>query len=376
MKQPINIISQSVYQFTQSGPKKVVDNVIKGLNQLGIPYVLNKDLFEAPYTWIHDDPQALIELLRQAENPKIFERLKKNSYFFGPNIFKGPEELLKYFFTQPQPGTGMSTRVSAIKGLALGTYTAPSDWTKAWWIAHGYDMPLVVWPAGVDTDFFAPTTASSTPETLSQSESLTQDSNRPYALLYTKGRAQTDIDAIISFLNKNEIPFKHFAYGSYIEKDFKNAITEARFGIVVTSSESQGLAIEEMLSMNLPLVVFDIAQWNQTAWDQLDLHGFPATSVPYWDERCGLRSTDLAICKNQIVQMNTEYMHYEPRVFILEELNLAKQAKALCTFLKYDGTEIEQPFKLKRWRNNSWYRPILFAKYSIKYILRRIASRR
>ena len=58
----INIISKSYLSRNVSGPKKVVDNLIKGLNILGYPYVVNKRLDACQRLWIHDDTVALAEI--------------------------------------------------------------------------------------------------------------------------------------------------------------------------------------------------------------------------------------------------------------------------------------------------------------------------
>ena len=54
----INIISKAYLSKNATGPKKVVDNFIKGLDILGYPYVINKRLDACQRLWIHDDTAA------------------------------------------------------------------------------------------------------------------------------------------------------------------------------------------------------------------------------------------------------------------------------------------------------------------------------
>src|ERR1039458_5421480 len=55
----INIVSRAYLKRLVYGPKKVVDNLIKGLDLVGYPYVVNKRLDACRRLWIHDDLIAM-----------------------------------------------------------------------------------------------------------------------------------------------------------------------------------------------------------------------------------------------------------------------------------------------------------------------------
>lgn len=388
MKTPINIISKTIYQYTDSGPKKVVKNTVKGFDLLGIPYTVNKHHFYAKYNWIHDDTDAFILLMKEACNEHAFKKLSEQKYFFGPNLFLLPSNILESFF---DTNSIQGKKISDIRGLQLGSYSSPSKWTDDLWKNEGFDASINIWPVGVDTDYFTPDIH------------IVKDND---ILLYTKGRSKDDIDEIENYIKSLNLSFSHLSYGSYDEEYFIHEVRRSKFGVVVVSSESQGLAIEEMLSMNLPLVVFDISYINQRSYKdsikneeneiseeaQISLKNrHHATSVPYWDDSCGLKSIDIDTVKKYIVQMQNEYEHFHPREFIVNELGLKKQARELCALLGYPlkiddenngddkGQLRNQPYDdidqittltktLPNWRNRTWYRPILFLKYSLKKI--------
>jgi len=67
----INIISKAYLSKNATGPKKVVDNLIKGLDILGYPYVINKRLDACQRLWIHDDTAALARINKLSPEIKI-----------------------------------------------------------------------------------------------------------------------------------------------------------------------------------------------------------------------------------------------------------------------------------------------------------------
>ena len=46
-------------------------------------------------------------------------------------------------------------------------------------------------------------------------------------------------------------------YGKYSEQDYINALNEAKFGIWLGCTESQGIGLQEALATDLPLIVLD-----------------------------------------------------------------------------------------------------------------------
>ena len=79
----INIITKSNKKTTTiRGPKKVLDNLIKGLDLIGIKYTFNGPIGKHKFNWIHDSPSAIIEAGFVGKNVLI-----------GPNIVELPDDL-------------------------------------------------------------------------------------------------------------------------------------------------------------------------------------------------------------------------------------------------------------------------------------------
>ena len=56
--------------------------------------------------------------------------------------------------------------------------------------------------------------------------------------------------------------------------------TTSEFCFVLNGTESQGIAVQEIMSYDTPMLVWDIESWE----DQGPEWSVPATSIPYWSD--------------------------------------------------------------------------------------------
>ena len=101
-------------------------------------------------------------------------------------------------------------------------------------------------------------------------------------LIYYKKRSKEELNNITDFLNSKGQEFVLFEYGNYKNKELIDFAKKCKFGITVSSTESQGFAIQELMSCNLPLLIWDC---NTNKYRDFVLSG---TTVPFWDDICGL----------------------------------------------------------------------------------------
>ena len=124
----LNIISTQINRTRITGPKKVLDNTLKGLDKIGVKYVFNQPISDYKYNWIHDDGRAIVEA-----------GFVKKPVLVGPNTAVLPKDLPKLRFKLP-------------KG---SIYLHPSKWCVEVWKVLGFDeAKLDFWPAGIDLDEF------------------------------------------------------------------------------------------------------------------------------------------------------------------------------------------------------------------------------
>lgn len=309
----INIISKSYIDKEIRGPKKVVDNLITGLQKINYPYVINKKLDATDRLWIHDDIAALREI------NKLPQRVRT---IIGPNLFISPDQIPKDI------------------DISKTIYIQPSLNVVDIWNKQGFNRTkLEIWPAGVDIEKFRPSPAS-----------------KEYVLLYFKNRSTDDLKEVESTLKEKNIAYRLIKYGHYKEKDYLETLQKTKYIIWLGGSESQGLALEEAMAMNVPILVADEGK---------DFLGIDITAAPYFSSECGIKIKSLDMLNEKIEEMEKSWMNFNARKFVTENLSLEKQAKdLLMIYANYFGLSYEQGFSEKiqsneDWRNNKFYFKLL-----------------
>lgn len=226
-----------------------------------------------------------------SKNPHI-------KYIFGPHFSVFP--------------SGNLSRINNIHKNAV--YIQPSDWARDVWINKGANsiVPIKTFSFPVDIERFKP---------LDNGEK-----NQVY--IYFKRRRPDELEYLENFLKKKNIDYKIFNYVTkYKETDYLNTLQHAKYGIILDAHESQGFATEEALSCNIPLLVWNVKSMHQEYGSRYD--NIVATSIPYWDERCGeyfYNSDELEKTYDKFI----DKLHtYKPREYIVENLSPKKCAENL-----------------------------------------------
>ena len=120
-----------------------------------------------------------------------------------------------------------------------------------------------------------------------------------------------------------------FTYGHYQENDYLQYIQSAEFGIWVGRHESQGFALEEALSCNCPLFVYDITSMKDEyidgsyPWEHFP-GDLPATSASYFDETCGAICRESGKLNNMFLSFLQVLPRFTPRQFVLNHLTVTQ----------------------------------------------------
>lgn len=332
----INIISKQGDGVCVRGPKKVLYNTLKGLDDIGIKYVFNKPINEYKYNWIHDDQKAIIE-----------------AGFVGKPVLVGPN-------TAVLPKDLPIFRKKLPKG---SIYIHPGKWSADVWKSLGYnEVKLDFWPAGIDIDEFG------VPDRTKSSK----------ILLYFKERDLALLEQAKNILKDLKLQYILIRYGFYEEQEYKKALQESRFGIWIGCSESQGIGLQEALATDLPMVVLDAT----SIFDTIPTYSgykFPkslkstrTTSVPYFDSRCGIVIEDIQYLEKTIKFMEKHVNDYSPRAFIKENLSLQKSAKQLIGFFKQMHIQTETSYNYQFISKILYYARLIFQKSAWRWIWRKI----
>lgn len=192
-------------------------------------------------------------------------------------------------------------------------YVQPSEWANNVWKYHPNckNIRIETLPFGVDINKF---------------NEIKHIHQRSEVILYYKSRQPDELSNILSFLKSHNIQPKIFSYKTrYDENDYINSLHNAKFCIWLDAHESQGFALEEALSCNVPLIVWNVKSMNQEY--QSSYSDITATTIPYWDERCGEYFYNLNELGDVFSKFILNLNNYKPREFILENVSIEKCEK-------------------------------------------------
>lgn len=191
-----------------------------------------------------------------------------------------------------------------------GVYNGLCDWVINTWkddpITNG--LNFVKLPFGVDTEIF---------------DEVKPISKREKVFVYFKERDPAELEFIKDELLKMDISYTLFNYNKkYEEKDYIDCLHESKYGIWIGRHESQGFALQEALSCNVPLLVWDVRYMTQQ-YKNTHIHkDYPATSIPYWDPKCGEFFHDQCDFAETFSKFMKKIETYKPREFIVENLSI------------------------------------------------------
>jgi hypothetical protein len=276
------------------GVDKVFINLCLGLDKLGVPYEVN-----LPF-----------KKLREVDRVGVLGR--------GRHCLDG--------YNRKNPivaGIGLMTHPSEWPTLCeeypVVKYLQHSEWANNVYKPY-FGQRCAIWPVGINTGLWRPQST---------------DNKTVDFLVYDKimwGREERAIDLttpILAQIKKRGLTFETIQYGSYGSDEFQRALGRCRAMIFLCEHESQGLAYQECLSSDVPILAWDQG-WcldpNRFKWGQPEI---PATSVPYFDERCGVKFENISQFSQRLDEFLERFRagNFKPRDYILENLTLEKCAR-------------------------------------------------
>lgn len=182
-----------------------------------------------------------------------------------------------------------------------------------------------IWPVGIDTDHWRPGGQKDV-------DLLIYDK-----IMWNRGPSQPELlRRVLERTARLELNTLTIQYGSYKETDYRRLLARSKGMVFLCEHESQGIACQECLSCDVPVLAWDQGYWldpNRFAWGQPEI---PATSVPYFDARCGERFSGPNDLDEKLLLFlsNIKASAYRPREFILENLTLSKSTERFLSFFE------------------------------------------
>ncbi len=177
------------------------------------------------------------------------------------------------------------------------------DIWKSFEISNGVQM--VSLPFSVDSEKFKNN------KTIDQREKV---------FIYFKNRKKEELEYIKSKLSEKNISYKLFNYKSgYIENDYLSFLQESKYGIWIGSHESQGFALLESLSCDVPLLVWNVKYLNQEVGSKY--YPYLASSIPNWDTQCGEYFYEKDEFDEKFNKLVSNINNYKPREYIIKNFS-------------------------------------------------------
>jgi hypothetical protein len=271
------------------GLSKVFGNLRLGLDRLGISYLINP-----PFAVLRpDDRIGVLGIGRHALDG--YDR---------PNPLVAGIGLM----THPSEWPDLCERYPVVR------YLQHSAWTNAVYKRYFGDK-CEIWPVGIDTESWL----------VGEPRAKQCD-----FLIYDKIMWRRDemvprlLEPIKAELQRRKLSFMEIRYGQYNEQQYRQALWRSGAMLFLCEHESQGLAYQECLASGVPVLAWDQGWWldpNRFAWGDPEI---PATSVPYFDERCGVRFRDIEEFPERLGEFLDRRAVMAPRDYILENLTLEK----------------------------------------------------
>jgi glycosyltransferase involved in cell wall biosynthesis len=114
--------------------------------------------------------------------------------------------------------------------------------------------------------------------------------------------------------------------GAYDHAGYRALLSRARGMLFLCESETQGLAYQEAMACNVPILAWDPEQWLDPERLRWTSEPVRASSVPFFDSRCGERFRDFEEFGAALDRFLSRLAAYQPRRYVEEELSLARSA--------------------------------------------------
>jgi len=276
--------TQSDGRYT--GPQIVVKNLIEALKQENIPYSVNENKYDRNFIIQYDHT-----------GHELHKTLDPKTCIIGPQIWPF-DSYGKYLMENPN---------------TFHKIIVPSDWvTNLFTDKFNLDKTKVsVWSVGI-------------PPRQSNLEKIYD------CLIYFKRRPKEQIDSLVKLLREHGLTYKVVSYGSYEQSTFEQWIAQSKFCFLLNGTESQGIAVQEILAYNIPMLVWDIDSWV----DMGEEYKIPATSIPYWDFRCGEKFYTYDDIVKNFDYFYANLANYKPKEYVEENLSYSKSILNLLSIFQ------------------------------------------
>jgi hypothetical protein len=197
------------------------------------------------------------------------------------------------------------------------SYIVPSEWMRAVF-EKSYPGRCVLWYAGIDVQ---------------QWPDLGAEPKDVDVLVYEKilwDRARKEpavLEPVLGELRRRGLRIEVLRYGRYLLEDYRALLRRSRSMLFLCEHETQGLAYQEAMASNVPILAWDQGLWLDPQRLRYETQPVRASSVPYFAPQCGETFTGVddfpAILDRFLARLGS----YTPRRYVADNLSLESSAR-------------------------------------------------
>lgn len=282
------------------GQLRVFLNLCAGLERIKVPYRVND------YKYANGNPDEVVGIIGK---PHLLNRVDwRNPIVFGAAVYSHPLD-------DPE----LLARLAILKVLV------PGKWMREM-CAPAWGDTVQAWPVGIDTEKWSPAPSESKDIDILLYDKVRWEHER-YEAEFTSVIKKTLVD--------RGLMTEVIRYGFYQEDFFLSLLKRSKAMIFLCEHETQGIAYQQALSCGVPILAWDRGgYWQDPSYYPHKVKFAPVTSVPYWDERCGVKFKDIDQFPDRLAEFldRQAASDFSPRNFILENLTLEKCAARYVDF--------------------------------------------
>jgi len=186
-----------------------------------------------------------------------------------------------------------------------------------------YGDKCVLWHAGISTDEWI--------DVKHHKKSID-------VLIYDKIRWEREkttslfLEPIKNCLDKKGLSYFVLKYGNITHNTYKKLLSKSRAMVFLCEHETQGMAYQEALASNVPIIAWDHGWWTDPVWPAYSENPIPATSVPLFSPDCGEKFRMISDFPKIFEKFWSKLNKYNPRKFIQKKVSFKESASTYCKY--------------------------------------------
>ncbi|HYW06777.1 MAG TPA: glycosyltransferase [Longimicrobium sp.] len=204
------------------------------------------------------------------------------------------------------------------------SYLVSCEWMREMFAPY-YGDTVGLWFAGIDV--------SRWPDTRDHAKDID-------VLIYDKIRWERDryepelLHPLQARLAERGLRAHYLRYGRYDHAAYGDLLARSRSMIFLCEHETQGLAYQEAMACNVPILAWDNGFWLDPHRAEFTPHPVPASSVPYFSPECGERFRGIADFAAALDRFWSRIDELEPRAYVARELSFERSAEQYLSYYR------------------------------------------